>query len=502
MGWSFRRSVKFGPLRVNLSRSGVSLSGGVRGARVNVGPRGTYVTLSAAGFQYRRKLDGAGRDSSRSGSPLVSEPNGTIATAPVAELQAVSSSESMAEIAEQLSRVDWFVAYAVVACVGLLATVTSSPVVSVVVGVAALALGVPIYRWSNARRTARLIYDVDDEQLLERLALAAAVGEALNRSNRLWHIWWSRATSDQKRNAGASHLIQRTVVRSQRGTLKHIESNVEPWSVPAGPQRLLFLPDRLLVREGSSFAGVAYGDLTVRSGSTQFIETEGVPRDSQVVGTTWRFVNKSGGPDRRFNDNRQIPMARYGELVLEAPGGLRVVLNTSSVDAGEAAARALRELQRVAEAPDTTQRDRAKAAETFAKVDTRADPVIEVMRSSPGASAADRAFAFAVMLKYIASADRRLLEEERLAVMNALVAHADGDADLLNAVNARIESIKPDAEMVGAALTVVRRLEPAARKAMLDAAWGIAGADGKVTPKELERLKELGAGLAVEVAPA
>lgn len=124
------------------------------------------------------------------------------------------------------------------------------------------------------------------------------------------------------------------------------------------------------------------------------------------------------------------------------------------------------------------------------------------MRSSPGASAADRAFAFAVMLKYIASADRRLLEEERLAVMNALVAHADGDADLLNAVNARIESIKPDAEMVGAALTVVRRLEPAARKAMLDAAWGIAGADGKVTPKELERLKELGAGLAVEVAPA
>src|SRR5690349_7083823 len=57
MGLSFRSSLKMGPLRVNVSGTGVGLSAGVRGARVSVGPRGTYVTLSAGGFRYQKKLN-------------------------------------------------------------------------------------------------------------------------------------------------------------------------------------------------------------------------------------------------------------------------------------------------------------------------------------------------------------------------------------------------------------------------------------------------------------
>jgi hypothetical protein len=41
-----------------------------------------------------------------------------------------------------------------------------------------------------------------------------------------------------------------------------------------------------------------------------------VPRDSTQVDTTWRFVNKNGGPDRRFNNNSQIPILQYGEVVM------------------------------------------------------------------------------------------------------------------------------------------------------------------------------------------
>ena len=58
MGFSFRRSIKLGPLRLNLSKSGVGLSAGVKGARVSKGPRGTYLNVGAGGVQYRKKLDG------------------------------------------------------------------------------------------------------------------------------------------------------------------------------------------------------------------------------------------------------------------------------------------------------------------------------------------------------------------------------------------------------------------------------------------------------------
>ena len=72
MGFSFRKSIKFGPLRVNLSKSGVGLSAGVKGARVSSGPRGTYLNVGAGGVQYRKKLDGTsekGMSKRGSGSP-------------------------------------------------------------------------------------------------------------------------------------------------------------------------------------------------------------------------------------------------------------------------------------------------------------------------------------------------------------------------------------------------------------------------------------------------
>ncbi|HEX7680514.1 MAG TPA: DUF4236 domain-containing protein [Thermoanaerobaculia bacterium] len=42
----FRRSVNFGPLRFNFSKSGIGASVGVKGARLTLTPRGTtYVTV-------------------------------------------------------------------------------------------------------------------------------------------------------------------------------------------------------------------------------------------------------------------------------------------------------------------------------------------------------------------------------------------------------------------------------------------------------------------------
>jgi Protein of unknown function (DUF4236) len=56
MGFSFRKSLKFGPLRVNLSKSGVGVSAGVKGARVSVGPKGTYLNAGLKGVNYRQRL--------------------------------------------------------------------------------------------------------------------------------------------------------------------------------------------------------------------------------------------------------------------------------------------------------------------------------------------------------------------------------------------------------------------------------------------------------------
>ncbi len=60
MGFRFRRSIKLAPgLRLNVSKSGVSMSAGLRGASVSMGKNGVYgnVGVPGTGVSYRKRLD-------------------------------------------------------------------------------------------------------------------------------------------------------------------------------------------------------------------------------------------------------------------------------------------------------------------------------------------------------------------------------------------------------------------------------------------------------------
>jgi hypothetical protein len=63
MAWRFRRSLKFGPLKLNLSKSGVGYSVGVRGIRVGQDARGrSYTAASIPGTGlYNRTYSSQGR---------------------------------------------------------------------------------------------------------------------------------------------------------------------------------------------------------------------------------------------------------------------------------------------------------------------------------------------------------------------------------------------------------------------------------------------------------
>src|ERR1035441_4144495 len=68
MGFRFSRHVSIMPgFKLNLSKSGASISAGVRGAHINFGPRGIYGSagIPGTGLSYRQRLDGATRSYDR-----------------------------------------------------------------------------------------------------------------------------------------------------------------------------------------------------------------------------------------------------------------------------------------------------------------------------------------------------------------------------------------------------------------------------------------------------
>lgn len=57
MGWYIRKSVQFGPIRFNLSKSGIGTSVGIKGFRHGVRPNGKgYLHAGRHGLYYRREL--------------------------------------------------------------------------------------------------------------------------------------------------------------------------------------------------------------------------------------------------------------------------------------------------------------------------------------------------------------------------------------------------------------------------------------------------------------
>ena len=348
MGFSFRKTVRLGPMRINLSKSGIGASVGVKGARLTASATGkTYVTVGTHGFFYRQALvperktvRSFSADSPPTTKQVQPPQPGDIPTADVTELKDSSSANLIAQLNER-ARIQSSAPLVYVGSVGmlLLGVLASKPLLllgTVVLG----AIGLVLQRKHKERCETRIFYELDNAET-QRFAFARQAITHLSEAQALWRVNSKIGTRDQKRNAGASTLVKRTAVMAGRMAMHRVETNVEVTGIDLGFAKMFFLPDVVLYWQSNTFAAIAYFELRVVQGQTTFVEEDSVPGDAAVVGQTWQFVNKAGAPDRRFKNNRQLPMARYGTIELRTPAGLNIHLQVSSADKAAAFANCL-----------------------------------------------------------------------------------------------------------------------------------------------------------------
>lgn len=335
MGWYLRKAFNFGPLRLNLSKSGVGVSAGVKGFRVSSGPRGTHLHAGRGGIYFRQRLD-VPSARSRPGQALPPPSTSTeILTADAAQLVDEDAGNLMREINERY-RIRAiapliFGTGTVGSVLAVAAALSHHPAwwALVVALVIATAVGGTLARRRDvARKTVHLWFDLSNAAG-ERFGLFEKAISELARSRRVWRVNAEELTGDWKRNAGANVLVKRSAVHFVRKLPPYFESNIRPYSLAVGSQTLYFFPDRVLAYDSRNVGSVSYEMLEIDVSSTNFRETESVPSDAEVVDHTWRYVNKSGGPDRRFSNNQQIPVCRYDEMTLRSPTGLNICLMVS-----------------------------------------------------------------------------------------------------------------------------------------------------------------------------
>ena len=162
-----------------------------------------------------------------------------------------------------------------------------------------------------------------------------------------WHREAQGAVHDLatwKRNAGAGRLVKRKLTDLAYATPKVIASNIKPPLIQFGRQSVYFFPDAAFVIDGKKVGAISYDNISIQGEGFSFIEEETVPADAKVIRQTWKYLNKSGGPDRRFSNNYQIPVCRYELAQFSSSSGLNELLEFSRTGVVEPFANAIRNL--------------------------------------------------------------------------------------------------------------------------------------------------------------
>jgi hypothetical protein len=441
MGFYFRKSFGKGPFRINFSKSGISYSAGIKGARVNFSNRGTYVNFGSHGIYNRKKILGFGQKDSPQ-NPVdnlpVSHEQHTITSGKVEEITDTDSQDFINELTEKgekISYYNWFgILPLILSMISLFyiffsadSKTTTHPVTvtktyirsssalninirqrpdqfSRILGVVKngeqfeladesmlkwykinfngqegfvskkitekiavpvltaeptskslptlfetapnlfliCVISLPIFflillyylkKADNKRLLIEIHYEIDDsvKDIYEKFIYHFS---ALLNCSRVWQYLHSERSYDYKYSSGAGNIITRkplSKISTNKTPSKIFKTNVEVPYLGLINTELYFFPERLIIKRGKEYGAIMYKNIDCYSSITRFIENESVPSDSVVVGQTWRYLNKNGSPDKRFNNNHQIPICEYSVYCFESPSGLNEKISTSKV---------------------------------------------------------------------------------------------------------------------------------------------------------------------------
>lgn len=185
---------------------------------------------------------------------------------------------------------------------------------------------------SLKRRLESTKYDVDSSAPSDVLALyekSCRSFELLLSSQKIW-IQTSKSQNMEVKSSAAS-IVELKETNFGVGVFNYIKSRFDVPIIPVGNQLLYLYPEyAILSTSPSLFEIVDYSNISMIYTSIRFNEPGIYPTDAEKIGTTWEYVNKNGEPDRRYARNRQIAVVRYGGIHLTVKGKTAVTFQVSN----------------------------------------------------------------------------------------------------------------------------------------------------------------------------
>ncbi|KQS30986.1 hypothetical protein ASG33_11525 [Dyadobacter sp. Leaf189] len=367
MAWSFRKRIKIIPgVHFNFSKSGITTSIGVRGASLTIGKSGTYLNtgIPALGLYHREKLTGKNNkpliDPQTFNEHLVSDQSDNIFSADVQEI----TSQDMQGIKEAIllahqQRLDLQMDLRKIQFAATLSVFKLAASYILIYGLVKKAIAenirVDLLAQKEAvKQTKQQIencfvkLEVDFEpHIQEKYDALIRAFQKLTSSHRIWDVTSAHYQDRVAARSSASTLVNKRDVRFTLKSLPDIKSDLNAlYFQNANGADLYFYPSFIIMYSSkTSFAVIGFDEIQFNYRYVRFTETGSVPPDSTIIDRTWAKVNKNGTPDKRFKNNYQIPIVKYGEISLQTNTGLNEEYEFSNYEYTEEFGRAFVDYQ-------------------------------------------------------------------------------------------------------------------------------------------------------------
>lgn len=327
MGFRYRKSINIGGgFRINMSKSGIGYSWGTKGYRISKTARGNIrktATLPGTGLSYVEELSNKNKKGSINSNDSFNN-NLQINTYDSQEIKNVLTPEiSSDNLKDIVNLANKSIKLNKIANIFLVSSIVLSFLNTNFLILTIISFILKVY--IKTKGVVDLEYSIDEDQksvISEKIKPFLRISDSSN----IWRITETSKVIDTKYTAGAKNLIKRQKCKVSKKIPFPFKVNVSATSYIYNNERLFFLPDKLFFIQKNKVFAINYTDVKTCIYNQSFIENVSVPRDATIVGYTWEFVNKKGGPDKRFKRNRQLPICAYGSLSISSPFGLNTIL--------------------------------------------------------------------------------------------------------------------------------------------------------------------------------
>ena len=334
MGLRYRKSINLGGgFRVNFSKSGVGYSWGGKGYRVTKkaggGVRKTY-SIPGTGLSWvddssGRKKKATGNSANNNFSqPVVQNTGNLLYQAEEANVKQLvtENTQDFLDAIKKYSGIRTLLIWVTIISL-LLTPGTPFFIVLFFAGIAGV-----IYL--SATKKISVEYEFDEYGKRRIQMMDQAMGMLINNRS-IWQVNTIQANASRKTNAGASQSVGRKIVKFQKKKPFFLKTDATCYHIKLLRDNVFILPDRLIIKGKKGWGAVDYSELHMGVGNVVFIESGAVPKDAQIVGHTWQYVNKNGTADKRFKNNRQLPKCNYGSIEFKSDTGLDIILYISNI---------------------------------------------------------------------------------------------------------------------------------------------------------------------------